>query len=76
MGLRLPPGAMGDGETRTVLAVIRLGSTNLGELTVATDAPKMTVYDRLRRLRDRGLVTWDRDRAGTIRSQVSMRRWL
>lgn len=64
-----PDGVTGNSGTRVLLAVLD-GHTTYSDLIRATGLGRATVHKHLERLRDRGLVTWERGRMGTLRPCV------
>lgn len=58
--------------TLTFLAVLS-GCTTLTEVADACGIPRSSAYRRLQHLRKRGLIGWDRKRAGTIHALYAPR---
>lgn len=67
-----PPaaGAIGDLDTRVLLAVIAADRSTVSSVARDTGRARSLVQDALTRLRDAGLVTWETGKKGTLRSTV------
>lgn len=67
----LPTDAVPQGRTRVYLALVRRHEagqrTVIDDLAADVGVCRTTVYRHLLALRDDGLVTWEPDRAGTMR---------
>lgn len=75
--MRLPPGAVSPAQTRLVLAVLAVHQRD-GRATVRSVMDEAglrspgSLVQRLRSLRDLGLIAWEDGHAGTLRPGVAV----
>lgn len=65
-----PPGLVGDGETRALLAVLAGARTTNAVAAACGWTSRSSAWVNLIRLRERGLVAWEPGRSGTLRPLV------
>lgn len=65
-----PPSAIDDSLTRVLLAVLVARRPTVSTCVLRTALPRDTVYRRLHRLRDMGLVAFEDELRGTLRPLV------